>query len=238
MKKSNRIDVSLILGCYNEGPTLHQSLINLKKAMDDSRFSWECICIDDHSQDETFRVLKNFANSKKNFKIFLHKKNIGRGGTVSEGIKMAKGRIVGYVDIDLEVSPVYIPLFVRAIEDGSEVAIATRIYKITMTNLIRSLSTKIYVSLVKLFLGLNFKDTEAGYKFFNRKKILSILNQVEDKRWFFDTEIVARSHWMGFNIREIPVLFVKRADKASTVRLISDTITYIISLWNFRRKKI
>ena len=89
--------------------------------------------------------------------------------------------------------------------------------------------------LATFILDLKFKDTEAGYKFFNRKKILPILEKTKDKHWFFDTEIVARSYWSGLKIKEIPVLFIRRNDKASTVRLIPDTYAYLKALWNFKK---
>lgn len=231
-----KIDVSLVLACYNEGPTLSQGLSKIKKVLDGTRYLWEMICIDDKSQDETSRLLEKFAKGKKNVRVFFHKKNVGRGGTVAEGIKKARGKVVGFIDVDLEVSPVYIPEFVRAVNGGADMAIATRIYQEEISALPRWLASKGYVLTVRSFLGLNYKDTEAGYKFFNRRKILPILKKTRDKKWFFDTEIVARSTWSGLKVEEISVLFLRRTDKKSTVRLIPDTIAYLKAVWAFKRK--
>ena len=231
----DKIDFTLILACYNEGPTLLNSLKQIEKIMNDTKYKWECICINDSSRDNTYQTLQTFVRSRKNFQLYNHEKNIGRGGTVSEGIKKSKGRVVGFIDVDLEVSEIYIPIFIKAVDEGADIIIATRVYKIAFSNLIRALSTKVYVMLATFILDLKFKDTEAGYKFFNRKKILPILEKTKDKHWFFDTEIVARSYWSGLKIKEIPVLFIRRNDKASTVRLIPDTYAYLKALWNFKK---
>ena len=92
--------------------------------------------------------------------------------------------------------------------------------------------------MVKRFLNLGLKDTEAGLKFFNRKKILPVLDKTEDKRWFFDTEIVARSLWEGLKITEVPVLYLKKPEKQSSVHAIRDTIRYTKSLIRLKKNTL
>ena len=77
-------------------------------------------------------------------------------------------------------------------------------------------------------------DTEAGCKFFNRERILPVLASCEDQGWFWDTEIMLRSRMAGLKIEFPTVLFVRRPDKATTVRLIHDVIEYWRRLFKFR----
>lgn len=231
-----KIKLSLILACYNEGPTLATNLKKIKEVLDSTIYIWEIICIDDKSDDETYRILSSFAKGKKNVHIFKHETNIGRGGTVQDGIKIAKGDVVGFIDVDLEISPIYIPEFIRSVESGWDVVIATRIYKESLTSLFRWVLSKGYNQLTKYYLSLKFKDTEAGYKFFNQKKILGIVRETKDQGWFFDTEIVARSFYKKLKIKEIPVLFLRREDKQSTVRILHDTIAYLKAIVRFKKE--
>jgi hypothetical protein len=53
--------------------------------------------------------------------------------------------------------------------------------------------------------------------------------------WFWDTEVMVRAVLADLVVREMPVLFVRRIDKASTVRLIPDSIDYLRALRRFRR---
>ena len=114
--------------------------------------------------------------------------------------------------------------------------IATRIYKESLTSLNRWILSKGYNLLITKMLDLNIKDTEAGFKFFNRKKILPILKTVKDKKWFFDTEIIARAKTKKLKIVEIPVLFLRRHDKKSTVRIIPDILAYLKAIYLFKKQ--
>lgn len=229
--------LSLIIASYNEGPSLPKSLESVEEVLSDMPYSWEIICIDDKSKDNSLNYLKSFAKHRKNVKVFSHKNNLGRGGTVKQGMLKAKGKVIGYIDIDLEVSPVYIPQFVRAIKKGADVAIANRIYQENIFSLTRWLASKSYAFIVRLMLDLHLSDTEAGYKFFSKTKILKTLRKTKDQHWFFDTEILVRSKSNNLVIEQIPVLFLRRSDKKSTVKLIPDTIAYIKAISNFRSKQ-
>jgi len=141
----NEYDLSLIIPCYNEGEILIQSLDKIVEILKDTPYSWEMICIDDKSKDGTADIIKKFSIGKKNVRVYFHKKNIGRGGTVVDGIKKAKGKIVGFIDVDLEASPVYIPEFIRTINGGFDAAIGKRIYKENFLSLSRYVASRIYV---------------------------------------------------------------------------------------------
>lgn len=229
-------DVSVILTGYNEGPILEENLNRVEDILKSTRYSWELILIDDKSQDNTPVVFQKFAKGKENVHVYCHLENVGRGGTVMEGILKAHGKIVGYLDTDLELSPVHIPEFIRSIEKGADLAIATRIYRVRLNNLIRTLMSSGYIMIAQNILGISFEDTEAGFKFFNRQRILPVLKQVKDKRWFFDTEIVMRSAKKHFKIEEIPVIFIRKPEKQSSVRLFRDTILYARNLKKFRHE--
>lgn len=234
----SEIDFSLILACYNEGPTLLQSLERIKEVLDNTRYTWEMICINDASKDNTLKEIQEFAKKRPNIKIFNHKENIGRGGTVAEGIFQSQGRVVGFIDVDLEVSPVYIPELIRAIDKGVDIAMGNRIELGGLSAFTRWIASKVYTILVHLLLDLPFKDTETGYKFFSRRKILPVLKETENKKWFFDTEIIARSYRKRLKIKEIPVLYIRRPEKQSTINLIPDSLEYLKSILMFRAKML
>lgn len=232
-------DFSLILACYNESEHILKSVPRILSALQSSKYKYEIIFIDDKSKDDTPKLIKKLVKENKNFRAYFHKKNVGRGGTVSEGIRLAKSNVVGYIDIDLEVNPVYIPYFVKIIKSGeADVAIAHRYYPsyfFPFTNFLRMILSKGYLQLGKKFLDLPVEDTEAGYKFFNKKKILPVLNQTKNKHWFWDTEIVARGLFSGLRFAYVPTLFLKREDKTSTVKLLPDTIHFLKSIYIFKK---
>lgn len=233
--KANHLDISIILTGFNEGPSVYKNLNTVKDLLNNSRYSWEIILYDDKSSDGTPKIFKKFASKNKNVHAFFHTVNKGRGGTVKDAVLKSKGKVVGYLDTDLEISPVYLFEFVNKIMDGYDVAIGKRYYTIGATNIIRTILSKGYIFLRRLLIGLPFKDTEAGIKFFDRGRILPVLNKVKNERWFFDTEVVARSYFDKLSIIEIPVVYIRNTEKKTSVKLFKDSFNYFKQLLAFRK---
>jgi glycosyltransferase involved in cell wall biosynthesis len=231
------LDLSLVLPCYNEEVVLEDSVAQIIEVLDGTRYSYEIIFVDDCSGDRTRQLIDQAIErypDKRMSRIF-HEKNVGRGGTVADGIKVGKGDVAGFIDIDLEVHARYIPSCVNAVQNGADVAIGRRVYKLNLRSLDRYVMSVGYVWLVRRLLGVDLNDTETGYKFFKRERILPVLDEIEDQRWFWDTEVMVRSHYRRYQIVEIPCLFLRRFDKKSTVSPLSDTLGYFRKLWRFRR---
>lgn len=234
-----RIDVSVIIACYNEEAHLRQSVDAITSMLNDSVFSYELIFIDDTSEDKTRGIIASFVKKNKKFRALYHPVNQGRGKAVRDGIAIARGNVVGFIDIDLEVSPVYIPWFVNVIMKGNaDVVTGLRVYREGIASLHRSVLSRGYSWLVRSVLGIPLRDTETGYKFFNRKKILPILKKTKSNGWFWDTEIMTYAYYAGLVIREEPVLFIRRFDKQSSVRLVQDTFAYIKNLVGFHSQLV
>jgi glycosyltransferase involved in cell wall biosynthesis len=236
---TNRIDLSIILACYNEQAIFSESLRRIIDVLDLSRLSYEIILVDDKSQDQTAKLIRKFARTKLQnpIKTIFHQQNQGRGRSVTDGILNAKGTVVGYIDIDLEVSPVYIPLIVKRILAGkSDMILGRRVYRTTITSLVREFLSVGYRLISKSLIDTGDLDTESGYKFFRLSKILPVLKQVKNNGWFWDTEIVVLSRYAGLKVTETPVLFLRRFDKQSSVNIWRDTFAYIIHLWQFKRR--
>ncbi len=232
-----KLDLSLVIACYNEEPLLEKSVKEIFRILDTTRWNYELIFVDDLSRDKTREIIDGIMETYKDKKIkkIFHEKNVGRGGTVSDGIRIAAGEVVGFIDIDLEVDALYIPSCVMAIKEGYDIATAFRIYKFHFRSLDRYIMSKSYHWLVQQILDIKLKDTETGFKFFRREKILLLLDEIQDRRWFWDTEIMTRAYYSGYKILEIPTLFIRRFDKRSTVNPLVDTIDYFRKLWSFRK---
>lgn len=238
MKSTFPLDVSIVIACYNEESLLKDSVNKVMTIMDSTRWNYELIFVDDYSRDQTRSQIDQIIHEHPDsaIKKIFHEKNTGRGRTVSDGISIAQGRYVGYLDIDLEVGAHYIPYMVDALIQGYDVATAYRIYKATFKLLIRTIVSVGYRKLMRFLLKVPLIDTETGYKFFNREKILPVLARTRDEGWFWDTEIMTRSYHAGLKIIELPCLFIRLYDKKSSVHLITDSIVYFRKLIAFRNE--
>jgi len=230
--------LSLVLACYNEAEHLETSFAEIRDTLEQTRWQHEIVFVDDSSHDRTREILQALvaAHSSLDVRVILHEANRGRGRTVTDGFRAARGTIAGYLDVDLEVHPRYIPSLVRAIEGGADIATVRRVYAFQLRALDRYFMSRGYSFLVRRLLGLPFRDTETGFKFFRRETVLPLLDEVEDGGWFWDTEFMARAHRRGLRVVEIPGAYVRREDKTSTVHGLRDSLRYFARLVRFRRR--
>lgn len=235
-----RVELSLILPCFNEGGLFEESVSRITDVLDASRLSYEIIFVDDASRDHTPALIQHAIKAYGKHHILravFHDKNAGRGKTVIDGIKAAKGTVVGYIDIDCEVDPVYIPgMAYRILHKKADVVIGKRYYRSTPKAVIREVLSRGYQWISDMMIGTDGMDTETGYKFFSREKIIPILSKAKNPGWFWDTEIMVYAKRAKLTIIEVPVLFLRRFDKVSSVNIVKDTLDYIVRLIAFRRR--
>jgi glycosyltransferase involved in cell wall biosynthesis len=229
--------VSVVVACYNEEKTLRSGFEEIRETLDGFGRTYEILFVDDVSRDGTRDLLHSLvsAHPELDLKLILHDTNRGRGATVTDGFRAARGAVVGYLDIDLEVHSRYVPSLVRAIEKGADVATVKRIYAFQLRSLDRYFMSRGYSFLVRWLLQVPFSDTETGFKFFRRERLLPVLEAIRDPGWFWDTEFMVRAARHGLRIEEIPGAYVRRFDKTSTVSSIRDSFRYFARLLAFRR---
>lgn len=96
-----RPKVSVILPVYNVAPYLRQSLDSIiAQTLQDI----EIICVDDGSTDESGKILDEYKEKDSRIKV-VHKKNAGTGAARNDGLKLATGECIGFVDPDDWILP-------------------------------------------------------------------------------------------------------------------------------------
>jgi glycosyltransferase involved in cell wall biosynthesis len=229
-------DLSLVVPCYDEAPHLRESVATISEILDGSRLAWEIVFVDDGSRDGTRDILRELCDGSERLRCIFHERNRGRGGAFKTGFAASSGRVTGFLDVDLEVHPLYIPALVAQIDHhGFDVVTGLRIYRLSQTRgLHRHLLSQAYRALCWLLIGFGVRDSETGCKFFRRETAGEVVLGSESDGWFWDTEVMARAALEDLRILEMPVLFLRRPDKKSSVRLLRDSVEYLKALHRFR----
>jgi len=230
--------LSLVLACYDEAQHLRASFAEIRDTLEQAGWPFEVVFVDDASRDGTLEILDEIvaAHPQLALRVIRHERNRGRGATVADGFRAARGEIAGYLDVDLEVHCRYVPSLVRAIERGADVATVRRIYAFQLRALDRYAMSRGYSFLVRHLLGVPYRDTETGFKFFRRARVLPLLDEIGDEGWFWDTEFMVRAARHGLAVVEVPGAYVRREDKTSTVRGLRDSARYFLALLRLRRR--
>ncbi len=113
----NRPYVTIVLPCYNEGPHVLAEIERITSAMNASEFSYEVLCIDDASTDDTLEVLQEAATRYAHLRILPFRRNGGSGTARRIGTQQAHGEIVVWTDADMTYDNERIPELVRILRD-------------------------------------------------------------------------------------------------------------------------
>ncbi len=229
--------MSLIFPCYREEPHLERNVERVLKLALGTGWRFEIILVDDKSPDATAEVAQRLVDKHPAYiRAVFHDRNRGRGAAVMTGVAEAKGTILGFFDIDLEVAPDYMVPCVHEVRDGGALVVGARHYAAAKTP-VRTILSRSYRMLAYVVLGIPTQiDSESGYKFFSRAAIEAVAPSFEHTGWFWDTEIVYRFVKAGYDVRSIPCEFIRDASKRSTVRIVHDSLEYAQALRKFARK--
>ena len=142
--------------------------------------------------------------------------NRGKGYAVRYGMLRGAGRILMFMDADYAVPMEHCKQGLATIEQGFDVAIASRAVcgaRIKeQQNLLRKFSAKIYTAIQNLFLGINFPDTQCGFKFFTHQAAQDLFRQQKLDSVIFDPEILWLAQREGYRIAQFPVQWRHVAD--------------------------
>ena len=231
-------DLSVVVACYMEEQHLVDSVAQLTATLDGLGRSYELVFVEDKSTDRTAAIVADLVAGRPERRAVYHAANQGRGATVAEGFRLARGRIVGFLDIDLEVHCRFLPAVLAAIDAGADGATANRSYAPggNPVSWLRKFVSRGYRRLFRRCFDAPFDDPETGFKFFVRERILSVLDLAVDRHWFWDSEIMVLAHHAGLRVVEVPCTFARRADKTSTVRLARDVWRHLVAMRSFRSR--
>lgn len=210
--------LSIIIPAYNEGgrkgDELKKNLQEIGSHLREKNISYEVIIVNDGSKDNTVEFAKGLADLVDNkLEIIDRQENRGKWYSVREGFLKANGKFRLLTDADGATSIVNIENFWREIEAGEDMIIGSRDLK---ESNVKKHQPRWKEALgdagnifIQFMMGLyGIKDTQCGFKVLSEKATLDIIPQMQVDRWGGDFEMLMLAKKMGYNIVEIPVVWV------------------------------
>jgi dolichyl-phosphate beta-glucosyltransferase len=208
------VSYSIVIPAYNEAQRIGASL---EKALSYSaRRGWdaEFIVVNDGSTDATADIVRDMARANPALRLLENPGNRGKGYSVRNGMLHAQGEVLLFSDADFS-SPIEEgeKLF-AAIAEGADIAIGSRWLRTELQTRKQPIHRQIYGRLfnlaLRLVLGLNFKDTQCGFKAFSRRAASTIFPLQNVERWGFDPELLYLAQKFELKTVEIPVKWAHR----------------------------
>jgi glycosyltransferase involved in cell wall biosynthesis len=205
---------SIILPAYNEGVRIAGTLEKILAYSKKRGWDAEVLVVNDGSTDNTCEIVRSYAAGNPTLRLINNPGNRGKGYSVRNGMVRAHGDILLFSDADLSSPIEEADKLFAAIEDGADIAIGSRWLKPELQAqrqpLLRQILGRIFNLALRIILGLNFKDTQCGFKAFSRPAAEAIFPLQQIERWGFDPEILYLAKKFGFAIREVPVIWSHR----------------------------
>lgn len=176
------MDISVVVPLYNEAESLPELAKWIERVMDENKFSYEIIFVNDGSTDNSWEVIKSLQEKNKAIGGISFRRNYGKSPALNTGFARAKGDVVITMDADLQDSPDEIPELYRMItEDGYDLVSGWKQKR--YDPLSKTIPTKLFNATARAVSGIKLHDFNCGLKAYKREVVKHIEIYGDMHRW-------------------------------------------------------
>jgi glycosyltransferase involved in cell wall biosynthesis len=220
---SGSIDVSIVLPVYNEKGHLDDEIERIRKAMSESRYSYEILVVDDGSTDGSGQRLRDIEG----IRLLQFATNRGSGSARRYGTQAASGRVVVWTDVDMTYPNDTIPELVDEME-GVDQVVGARTTEEGTVKLLRKPAKWLIRKLASYLTGVRIPDLNSGFRAFRRDVALPYLHLLP--RGFSCVTTLTMSFLSnGYSVKYVPIDYAPRAGE-SKFHWWKDTRRYLIQV--------
>jgi glycosyltransferase involved in cell wall biosynthesis len=191
------MDISVIIPLYNEEESLPELSEWIVKVMNENKFSYEIIFIDDGSRDKSWEVIESLSSKNPNVRGIKFRRNYGKSAALNCGFQDAQGDVVITMDADLQDSPDEIPGLYKMIkEQGYHLVSGWK--KKRFDPISKTIPTRLFNWAARRMTKIKLHDFNCGLKAYKKDVVKCIEVYGEMHRYI---PVIAK--WSGFtNIGE------------------------------------
>lgn len=237
----NRPFLSIVVPAYNEELRLVGSLAKIASYIDVAGLDAEVLVVDDGSKDRTAELGAKALSGVRG-RMVRNGENRGKGYSVRHGLLEARGRFVLLTDADLS-TPIedYAKLAAVIRDRDLDVAIGSRALPGSDVQVrqawLRQTMGRTFNGIIRLLTNLPYRDTQCGFKLFDRERVKPLIEKMVVDRFAFDVEVLFLCARFGLSVAEVPVTW--RNAPGSKVSILRDPLNMIADVlrvrWRFRR---
>lgn len=215
MEREKLADSVVIIPTYNE----KENIESIIRAVFSLEKEFHILVVEDNSPDGTADIVRDMQSEFPDRLFMVERKGkLGLGTAYIAGFKWALSREYEYIfemDADFSHNPNDLPRLYESCRSGKgDVAVGSRY--ITGVNVVNwpigRVLMSYYASMyVRIITRMPVRDTTAGFVCYKREVLETIdLDKIQFKGYAFQIEMKFKSYKCGFNIDEVPVIFVNR----------------------------
>jgi glycosyltransferase involved in cell wall biosynthesis len=186
------MDISVIVPVYNEVESLPELSAWIEKVMDENKFSYEVLFMDDGSRDGSWKIIEELSSKNFRLKGVKFQRNYGKSAALNQGFRAAQGDVVITMDADLQDSPDEIPgLYDMIIKEEYDLVSGWKKKRNDPLN--KTIPSKFFNGVTQMMSGIKLHDFNCGLKAYSNDVAKSIEVYGEMHRYI---PVIAK--WSGF----------------------------------------
>ena len=201
---------------------------------------WQIVIADNGSTDQTAEIAAALCKSHPGVK-YLRVPERGVGLALKTSWSASEADIVGYMDLDLATDLTHFPEAYNALaKEQNDLVYGTRLHsksKVIGRTIKREFTSRVFNTILKVYLGTRFSDGMCGFKWLRREKVEDYLKGgATSNGWFFSTELLAVAEWQGSKMYELPVTWTDDTS-SSKVKIGKLAKEYLKAMQVLKRRK-
>lgn len=220
---------SIVLLFFDEEANVVGVLTSLRDALERAGEDFELVAVNNGSRDRTASLLREIAGGGGRIRLVEIPENRGYGWGALQGLQSCRGEWIGFMAGDGQVDPGDVLRLLR--QAGSSWDLVKVRRAVREDGFIRQAISDVYVMLFCLTFNLPFYDINATPRLF-RRRWLEVLD-LRSRDWFLDAEILLKAGYLGFRVKEVPIVFKRRGGGSSSVNF-KTVVEFIINIIRFR----
>lgn len=199
--------LSVLMPVYNEARTLRRIVKAVLESPVDLEI--ELVCVDDHSTDDTQKILNELSLADGRIKVIRHAVNCGKGSAIRTAIEHMTGDIAVVQDADLEYDPAEFPLLLAPILEGhADAVFGSRFASSPQRRVLlywHSVANRFLTWVTNILNDINITDMETCYKAVRADLLKQI--PLKSKRFGIEPELTTRLAQWNVRIYEVPISY-------------------------------
>jgi len=230
-------EIDITVPVFDEQATLATSIRALHQHLDEHLQQPWCITIVDNASTDATWAVATALTLELDRVAALHLDAKGRGRALRAAWSSASASVVAYMDVDLSTDLAALgPLVTPLLRGDSDLAVGSRLApgaQVTRGPK-RELISRTYNLILRTVLGSRFTDAQCGFKAVRTDVAKTLLPDIRDEAWFFDTELLVLAERRGLRIHEVPVHWVDDPD--SRVAIVPTALADLAGVRRLRRR--